>query len=224
MSEANALPLASIYGNFTTLGLVLFCLIALSLSAYVKIAVVLGILRAGLGFSSIPSAFVTGALAITLSYCVMYPVLKSSSTAMDEVLRADASISDQTRIDALERGLEEWATFLAAHTASQEIVRFKTLTTKLDANVNAASNVESNAMRILAPAFLVSQLKEAFRIGLRIFLPFLVIDVIVVLLVSSMGVGRQVGTSLAFAGKLLLFVLCDGWALITGSLVNSFVQ
>lgn len=234
LNAAQSIQFGAVYGNYTMLGLLLLCLAAISLSAYVKIATVLGILRAGLGFASIPSAFVTGAVAIALSYCVMFPVIQDSSLAMNKVLRSQATVTDSVREKALASGIAHWTGFLSQHAHAEEVERFSQLAVQLAQSsgkdlqqgddlpqVEAAS--VSNQLHVLAPAFLISELKEAFRIGLRIFLPFVVIDLLVSLLVTAIGLERQVSISIGFVSKLLLFVMCDGWSLIAGSLLSSYV-
>ena len=222
MAITDSIQFGALFGSYTTFTIALLCLLAISMSAYVKIATVLGIVRVGLGFASLPSIFVTGSLAIALSYCVMFPVIKESSTAMNNVLSSQANVTDELRYQAIASGIEAWSGFLVRYSHRQEVQRFNAIANRMDTKQSDKADV-SSGLHVLAPAFLVSQLKEAFSIGLRIFLPFVVVDLIVSLLVTAVGIDTRVSISLGFASKLLLFVMCDGWGLITGSLVSSYV-
>lgn len=209
---------ALVFSNYNATVLIVLCTLVVAMSAYIKIATVLGIVRVGIGYASIPSAFVTGVLALALSYFAMLPVSTASLEAMAKVLAAEAPVTDTSRMRAIEAGLQEWAGFLRQQTPEEDLQRLSSIR-----NMTLSSAADA-PLDVLVPAFIVSQLKEAFRVGLRIFLPFVVIDVLVGILVAAVGIDRQLSTSLAFAGKLLLFTLCDGWTLIAGSLLSSYVS
>ena len=214
--------------GFSALGLLLLVLVALAFSSYVKIITVLGMLRVGLGFYSVPSAFVTGGLAIALAFFVMYPTLTRCTNAMDEVIRAGGRpVSDMQRAKALDVGFEQWKGFLKRHVHAKEVQRFSELAAVLDASAKESGTSEGTdvnpaSWRILAPAFLVSELKEAFATGLSLFLPFLIIDLLVANILLAIGLERVSIVSVAFPFKLLLFVTLDGWSLITGNLVATY--
>ena len=220
--------------GLSAVSLLLLLLVALVFSAYVKIVTVLGILRAGLGVGSLPSAFVVSGLALALSVLVMYPTLLDSSRAIDRALHGKGSFaSDQERAAAFAAGIEKWRLFVKAHAGKTEVERFSVLARKIDSassSADAARGVEqgeiseeSDSWRVLAPAFLVSELKGAFATGLTLFLPFLVIDLVIASLLTSLSIDRLNPAIVALPFKLLLFVMLDGWTLITTNLVSTYL-
>lgn len=206
--------------------------LVLVFSAYVKIVTVLSILRVGLGLGSLPAVFVVGGLSLGLSFFVMYPTLIDSSRAMDQVLQGRA-VTDQARAAAFGAGLERWKVFLSKCAHKAEVERFAEIAGKFDAagkikdgeqkQQAMPGSVDRNSWRILAPAFLVSQLKEAFATGLTLFLPLLVIDLFVANVLVAVGLERMSPAVVSFPFKLLLFVMLDGWTLITTNLVSTYL-
>ena len=204
--------------------------LALMFSCYVKIITVLGMLRAGLGFGSLPAAFVTGGLALALSFFVMFPQLRDSADAIDTSLRSHNPVTDRDRASALDAGIARWKNFLIKHANKDEVNRFSSIAKKIDEkNKSAAADPaiqaqasEPTSWRVLAPAFLVSELKSAFSTGLSVFLPFLVIDLLIATLLVAVGMERLNPAIVAFPLKVLLFVLVDGWTLITTNLVSTY--
>jgi flagellar biosynthesis protein FliP len=212
--------------GFSALALLLLAVFALSLSAYVKIVTVLGIVRAGLGAESLPSALVTGSLAVVLSFFVMYPTLVRSGEAMEQVVRKMPGQSqDVVRGAALDAGLVVWKTFIKKHAGASEIERFSKTAEQLDAGRQGGSVEASktgDSWRVLAPAFLVSELKEAFSTGLSLLLPFVIIDLLAATILGAVGLDRLSPAVVALPFKLLLFVMVDGWSLITSNLLASY--
>ena len=217
-------PLESIEAlGFSAIGLLMLVALALVFSSYVKIITVLGILRVGLGVHSIPSALVTGGLAIALTFFVMYPTLQRGAQSM-EVARTKAG-----PVAALDAAADEWKKFVKRHTHEEELKRFVEIAIKIDSDTGSevrgdASSEYANSWRTLAPAFLVSELKEAFATGLSLFLPFLVIDLLVSNILVAVGLDRVSPIVVALPFKLLLFVLLDGWTLITTNLVATYAS
>ena len=201
---------------------------ALLLSSYVKIATVLSILKAGLGVNGLPSAMVTGGLALALSFFVMYPTIRDSGQAVDAALRAKGGVlSDADRSFALDAGVQEWKKFLQKNAQPEELQRFAQLAAEGDRaqgkkDQGAAGYGES--YRVLAPAFFVSELRQAFKIGLSIFVPFLIIDLLCAVVLALAGVDSLNPHLVGLPLKLLLFVAVDGWTLITTNLAASYLQ
>jgi flagellar biosynthesis protein FliP len=220
--------------GFSVITVLVVLFFVLVFSAYVKIVTVLSIVRVGLGLGSLPAVFVVGGLSFGLSFFVMYPTLLDSSRAMDQVLQArSAPVSDQLRAAAFNAGLERWKVFLRTCAHKSEVERFTEIAAKLDAAGKvkdneqkpeaSASSVDPNSWRILAPAFLVSELKEAFATGLTLFLPLLVIDLFIANVLVAVGLERMSPAVVSFPFKLLLFVMVDGWTLITTNLVSTYI-
>lgn len=214
----------STFGNlgFSAISFLLILALVLALSCYVKIVTVLSIVRLGLGANSVPSTFVTGSLALALSFFVMYPTLLKSTKAMDRVASGRAVVSDQVRAEALNAGLESWKGFLIKHVPSVELERFSSIARKIDGQSGPEVIADQRSLRILAPAFLVSELKSAFGTGLSLFLPFLVIELLVASILSALGMERLSPSLVSFPFKLLLFVMLDGWAVITANLALTY--
>jgi len=211
--------------GLSALGLGLLLFLALLFSSYVKIVTVLGMVRAGFGIGSLPGAFITGGLAFSLSLFVMYPQLQNASTAMSGVLKNHSPVTDQDRAQAVGAGVAEWKKFVQQHAQPAEVGRFQAIALKLDKSQAPAAEGTaqlSDSWRILAPAFVVSQLREAFQTGLSIFLPFLVIDLLVAIGLAAVGLERLNPAYAAFPFKVLLFVALDGWSLITTHLVATY--
>lgn len=164
------------------------------LSAYVKIATVLGFLRAGFGFNSIPSAFITGALALSLSLIVMEPVIES-------VFESD---SQKERVDT-------WKSFLLTNAEQQDIDRFREFSS------------DDNSFGVASSAFMVTQLRQAFSTGLMIFLPFLLVELLTALFCTAVGFSMYSAQFLSLPIKVLVFVGLDGWGLVTQNLLTSYV-
>lgn len=210
--------------GFSALSLGLLLLLALLLSSYVKIATVLGMVRLGFGFSSLPSAFVTGGLAISLSFFVMYPTLQRSTAAMDRSIAAKAgvAISDSDRAAALNAGIAEWKPFLQRFAEKKDVARFVDVAKRLDGKDAVAGNALADSWRILVPAFVVSELKRAFVTGVNVFLPFLVIDIVVMAILVAIGFEKLEPQVVAIPFKVTAFVLVDGWTIVTSNLVSTY--
>jgi len=209
--------------GLSVFAILLLALFALLFSSYVKIVTVLSIVRAGFGVHSLPSAFVTAGLALALSFFVMYPTLQESLRSMDSVIRSGGASTDVRRARAIEAALPAWKDFLARNTDAEDLARFSEVAVKLDqANQVEVAETAVTSWRILAPAFLVSELKEAFITGLNLFLPFLVIDLCIASALVAVGVTRINPVLIALPFKLLLFVMVDGWTVITSNLVATY--
>lgn len=218
----------SIFHNFgfSALSFLLILAIVLSLSCYIKIVTVLSILRAGLGMGSLPSVFVTGSLALALSFFVMYPTLSASARAADARLGGRAAVNDQARTEALTSAFEVWKTFVRKHATPADVDRFAQIALKMDAG--SVADVSSGALdrdswRVLAPAFVISELKSAFATGLSLFLPFFVLDLLAASILAALSLEKLSPALVSFPFKLLLFVVLDGWSLITANLVATYI-
>lgn len=213
--------------GFPAISFILICLLALLFSSYVKIVTVLGIVRFGLGMNTLPGIIITSGLAFGLSFLVMFPTLTEVTASMDKVLDSRGGVSsDDTRAAALDQAFQVWKKFLRKQTREQEIAAFSNVATELDKKDGrqrvAASGSEDPGWRILAPAFLVSQLRGGFETGLSLLLPLLVIDLLVTALIAAVGFVQLNPLIVSFPLKLLAFVALDGWTLITTNLVSSF--
>jgi flagellar biosynthesis protein FliP len=187
--------------------------VLIMMTSFTRIVVVLSLLRTALGTATAPPNAVIMALALFLTAFVMGPVLQRS---YDEGIRP--LIANQITVEqALERGVAPLRGFM------QQNVREKDLQLFIDlAKEPPAPTPEQMSLRILVPAFMISELKRAFEIGFLLFLPFLIIDLVVASVLMSMGMMMLPPVVVSLPFKLIFFVLVDGWTLVAGSLVQSY--
>jgi flagellar biosynthetic protein FliP len=179
----------------------------------VRILVVLAILRQAIGLQQAPPNQLLVGLALFLTFFVMQPQLaRINDTALQPF------VTDQLPAEqAIVRGGDVLHGFMLQHTRTTDL--------KLFADLGNAGPFESEAevpMRVLLPAFATSELKTAFQIGVLLFLPFLVIDLVVASVLMALGMMMVSPVMIALPFKLMLFVAVDGWALVTASLARSF--
>lgn len=184
-----------------------------TVTGFTRILIVLGFIRTGLGTPTAPPNQVLVGIALFLTLFVMGPTL---TTVKDEAIEPllENKISVQT---AFERAEEPMREFMFRQTRDRDLALF----TKM-ADLDQPKTRADIPTRVLIPAFILSELKTAFQIGFLIFLPFLVIDLVVSSTLMSMGMVMLPPVFISLPFKILLFVLVDGWSLITQSLVESF--
>ncbi len=213
--------------GFPFFSLLLLGVISLLFSSFVKISTVFAILRAGLGANSIPSSFVTGALSIILTFFIMYPYIKDAAISIENLNQTSAGNKESLQVDALGVASKSWKEFMIRHTDPEVLKEFHLLATDIDKNFKNPKDKflkqrEAREWRVVAPAFYVTELREAFATGLSLFLPFLIIDLCVAQALVAMGITKLDPLYVALPAKLLLFVSLDGWSLITENLVASY--
>jgi flagellar biosynthetic protein FliP len=193
-------------------GLGLVPLLAVSVTSFTRIVVVLGLLRSALGSSALPPNAVIVALSLLLSGAVMSPTIAAIDHAAIQPYLAHRASTAQ----ALERGTEPLRAFMLRQTRTSDVAAFARM-----ARVRIAGTADA-PFRIVAPAFMIGELRTAFAMGFALALPFAVIDVVVAAVMMSLGMFMVSPASIALPLKLLLFVVADGWTLVCGSLVASF--
>jgi flagellar biosynthesis protein FliP len=185
----------------------------LMMTSFTRIIIVLAILRQALGTAQTPSSQILIGLALFLSLFVMTPVI-------DQIYRASVQpylneeVSIKEAMSLAEIPIRE---FMLAQTRETDIELFASIS----GNDNIATE-DDIPFTLIVPAFVTSELKTAFQIGFIIFIPFLIIDLVVASVLMSMGMMMLSPLIISFPFKLMLFVLVDGWALIMGTLANSF--
>ncbi|MDF1565488.1 MAG: flagellar type III secretion system pore protein FliP [Deltaproteobacteria bacterium] len=194
--------------------------LAVMVTSFAKMAVVLGILRSALGSATVPPTTVLTSLALLLSCFVMAPVAQRAHAAQAEAARAGASF--EARLDAAAGPLRD---FLLRHSRPEDRLLFLELAAGGEGVAEGTSTPpgEAPALRILVPAFLLGELREAFRIGFLLFLPFLVVDLVVSAVTLSLGMHMLSPTTVSLPLKLLLFVATDGWQLLAEALVRGYL-
>jgi flagellar biosynthesis protein FliP len=205
----NAVQLLLLLSGITLIPALLF-----TVTGFTRILIVLGFVRQGLGTQTAPPNQVLVGIALFLTIFVMAPTFNQiKSSAIDPL--NDHKI---TQKQALERGQEPLREFMFKQTRTKDLALF----VRMSGKKQAPKTRKDIPTYVLIPAFIVSELKTAFQIGFLIFIPFLLIDMIVSSTLMSMGMVMLPPTFISLPFKILLFVLVDGWDLVTQSLVQSF--
>lgn len=183
-------------------------------TAFIRIIIVLALTRQAIGTSTLPPNQVLAGLALLLTFFVMAPTFnKINETAIQPYMKNQ--ITQQVALDKATQPLRE---FMIAHTDEKEIGLFLSM-----AKMDKPKNWQDVPNYVLIPSFVLSELKTSFKIGFVIFLPFLVIDLVVASILVSMGMLFLPPTTVAMPFKLILFVMIDGWYLITKTLLEGFI-
>jgi len=185
----------------------------LMMTGFTRIVIVLSLLRHALGTQTSPPNQIIVGLSLFLTFFVMSPVLERVYTDAYVPL----SENKINVVQAAERAAIPMRGFMLKQTRESDLALFAGI-----AKIDKIEKPEDTPLRILVPAFVISELKTAFQIGFIVFIPFLVIDMVVASLLMSMGMMMMSPVMVAMPFKLMLFVLVDGWHLVIGSLVQSF--
>jgi flagellar biosynthesis protein FliP len=185
-------------------------------TCFTRFILALSFLRAGLGLQTTPANLVLVSLALFMTFFVMAPTF-------DKAWEDGIKPLTENKIDEKEayvRITAPFRTFMKAHVRDKDLMMFEQL-----AKPNAPPSDETvePELRVLIPAFMISELRRGFEIGFLIALPFLVIDMIVATLTMSMGMMMLPPSIISLPFKILFFVLIDGWNLLIGGLVRSFM-
>jgi flagellar biosynthesis protein FliP len=221
------------------------------MTSYVKVSIVLGMLKSALGTQQVPGNLVVMALSIAMSLFIMGPVFEESgrkAAAVDfESLLAEPNIG---KVKELQVIAEPWHEFMLQHAGKRELQALSELgqlheqaalqseaTVEPSADIPSAvvstaiqvesensktSQVAAVSWRILLPAYVLTELKEAFAMGFVLLLPFVVIDLIVANILVGMGMFMVSPVLITLPLKLILFVVSDGWMLLTRGLIQSY--
>lgn len=189
--------------------------VLLMMTGFTRIVIVLSLLRQALGTQSAPPNQVIVGLSLFLTFFVMGPTLDK----VYEDAYLPYSSGSMNFEQAMLKAEAPMRSFMAKQTRQADFSLFAKL-----AKLDEKASVYTAPMRVLVPAFVISELKSAFQIGFMIFIPFLVIDIVVASILMSLGMMMLSPVLVALPFKLMLFVLADGWNLLIGSLAASFVS
>jgi flagellar biosynthetic protein FliP len=187
--------------------------ILVMVTSFTRIVVVLSILRTALGTATAPPNTVLVSLALFLTAFVMGPSFERAYEVGVKPLLANQITTEQ----AFERSSGPLRDFMLKNVREKDLKLFVDM-----AHEDKAAAPEDLSMRIIVPAFMISELKRAFEIGFLLFLPFLIIDLVVASVLMSMGMMMLPPVVVSLPFKLIFFVLVDGWSLVAGSLVQSY--
>lgn len=184
-------------------------------TSFTRFVIAFSFLRSGLGLQSTPANLVLVSLALFLTFFVMAPVFDRAWKDGLEPYTANRI----TEVEAYEKITAPFREFMLKNVREKDLAMFEAMARERMASIPQEGSVD---LRVLIPAFMISELRRGFEIGFLIALPFLVIDLIVAMLTMSMGMMMLPPTVISLPFKVLFFVLIDGWNLLVGSLLNSF--
>jgi flagellar biosynthetic protein FliP len=189
--------------------------ILIMVTSFPRFIIAFSILRSGMGLATTPSNMILTSLALFMTFFVMAPTLERAWEEGAQPLLAEQI----TETEALQRISVPFREFMVANTRDKDLALFADIATERGQPTTTNGQVD---LRILVPAFMISEIRRGFEIGFLIVLPFLVIDLVVATITMAMGMMMLPPTSISLPFKILFFVLIDGWNLLVGSLVRSF--
>ena len=221
-------------------GLSLLPFVAMVATSYLKIVVVMSLIRNALGIQSIPPNMVINALAMILTFYIMAPVASESwgiaktEFAKTQQAAAGAAVQQPSppaaqqpgyfpAADAVAKAAEPFRKFLSDHTTARERAFFISTAETLWGKDDKPAVVDSESFYILIPSFCVAELTKAFEIGFLVYLPFIAIDIIVSNILLAMGMMMVSPVTISLPFKLLLFVMVNGWTLLIQGLVRGYL-
>jgi len=188
--------------------------ILLMTTSFTRLVVVFGFLRQAIGTQQMPPNQVIIGLSLFLTFFIMQPVWqKANSTGLQPYINEEISFSE-----AVERIQSPLREFMFRQTREADLALFARM-----AKIKDPEGPEAIPTTVLMPAFMISELKTAFQIGFVLYIPFLIIDMVVSSVLLSMGMMMLPPILISLPFKLLLFVLVDGWNILVGSMVESFL-
>jgi flagellar biosynthesis protein FliP len=190
--------------------------ILIMVTSFPRLIIAFAILRAGMGLQTTPANMIIVSLALFMTFYIMSPTF-------DRAWQEGVSPLIENQIDeteAIARISAPFRDFMMANTRDRDLNLFIDIATERGQTVETDGVID---MRVLTPAFMISEIRRGFEIGFLIVLPFLVIDLVVATITMSMGMMMLPPTAISLPFKVMFFVLIDGWNLLVGSLVRSFV-
>lgn len=211
---------ASVSGRIVQLLVVMTVLsvapgLLMMVTSFARFLIAFSFLRAGLGLQTTPNNLILVSLALFMTLFVMAPTFQE---AWDNGVKpmVENKISQQ---DGYTRTTAPFRTFMKANVRDKDLALFEQMSADRFGEQNKAG---PDDLRVLVPAFMVSELRRGFEIGFLVTLPFLIIDLVVATIMTAMGMMMMPPTVVSLPLKVLFFVLVDGWSLLVGALVKSF--
>lgn len=187
--------------------------ILVMVTSFTRLVVIFSLLRNAIGTQQSPPNSVLVSLALFLTFFIMQPTLE---TAYNDSIRPLLN-EEITEEEAFTSGVAPFRTFMFRHVREKDLNLFMGM-----AKIDEVSSQDDIPLRVLVPAFMISELKRAFEIGFLLFIPFLVIDMVVASVLMAMGMMMLPPIMISLPFKIVFFVLVDGWYLVVGSVVQSF--
>ncbi len=187
--------------------------IIIGLSSFVRILIVLGFLRQAIGTQQMPPAQVIISLSLFLTFFIMTPTIRQiEKEALTPYMEEEISA-----VEAIKRGFDPLRSFMLRQTREKDLALFLGIASK-----QAPSVAQDVPPEVIVPAFMISELRTAFTMAFLIYVPFLVLDMVVASVLTSMGMMMLPPVMISLPFKLMIFVLVDGWNVLVSSLVASF--
>jgi flagellar biosynthesis protein FliP len=186
----------------------------MTMTSFMRIIIVLALLRQGLGTMQTPTNQILIGLALFLTFFIMAPIFNEINEMAVQPYLSEEIVPEE----AIKRGAKPLHQFMMVQTRETDLALFWRISGQ-----DAPESMDKTPFSLLIPAFITSELKTAFQIGFMIFIPFLVIDLVVASVLMSMGMMMLSPMIISLPFKIMLFVLIDGWALVLGTLAESFV-
>lgn len=195
--------------------------LAVMVTSYAKLVVVFSLVRNALGLQQVPPNMVVNGLALVLSLYIMAPLAQQLSAAMEGSVKGAAGMKSEALLSAVGAAREPLRSFLGKHADRRER-EFFVRTSKSLWPADQAAAVKSDDLLILVPAFTVTELTEAFKIGFLLYLGFVIVDLVVANVLAALGMMMFSPTVVSTPLKLMLFVVADGWAKLIHGLVLTY--
>lgn len=195
-------------------------IVAVTVTAFAKIAIVIFIVRNALGIQQLPPNIIVYGLALILSTYVAMPVLEDAYSGVRDLNLTFKTFADWE--EAGRRAIAPVVVFLRKFTDEKQLAFFMSSTAKIW-GADRAVDITDQSLSVLVPSFLLSELTRAFEIGFLLYLPFMAIDVIVTTILVALGMSQMQPTTIAIPFKLMLFVFVDGWTKIVQGLVLTYI-
>ena len=201
------------------LGTAFLPMIAVTVTAFAKIAVVIFIVRNALGIQQLPPNIILYGLALILSAYVAMPVMNESFTRLESVGFQYETLDEWQNAGKL--AMEPLKAFLQKHTDPKQLEFFSNSTVTIWGE-GLAAQTKDDSMAVLVPSFLLSELTRAFEIGFLLYLPFMAIDIIITTILVALGMMMVPPTTISIPFKLMLFVFLDGWTKLVHGLILTY--
>ncbi|GLU32110.1 type III secretion system export apparatus subunit SctR [Trinickia caryophylli] len=215
MTQIN--ELTALLVTVIAIGLIPF--VAMVVTSYAKIVVVLGLLRNALGVQQVPPNMVLNGLAILVTMYVMAPIGMNAADTMSREKLANSPA--EIMVQAFGASKEPFRKFLQTHSRERERLFFLR-----SAHViwpeNLANKLREDDLIVLAPAFTLTELADAFKIGFLLYIAFIIVDLVIANILLAMGLNQIQPTNVAIPFKLLLFVAMDGWSTLIHGLILTY--
>lgn len=189
--------------------------ILVMVTSFPRFIIAFAILRSGMGLGTTPANMIMVSLALFMTFYVMAPTFdRAWQNGVTPLI--ENQIGEE---EALQRIADPFRDFMLANTRAKDLALFVDLAAERGQSSETAGKID---LRVLVPAFMISEIRRGFEIGFLVVLPFLVIDLVVATITMAMGMMMLPPTAISLPFKILFFVLIDGWNLLVGSLVRSF--